>query len=316
MTAPPLPDAAAWRLPPDPPAALLSFLDHALPTLLRRLRLWKGLTSDRHQDIIEDLLQELWLDYLTHQEQLLAMTERERHLRWFRLLARSHYRWREQGQRHLGSDTLAELVHEPPPGETADRCLDRLRVHERQLLTRVEEQACYLKNGRLNTQETARRLRVSPQTLRRLWEQVAEATGFGDSFLGFWCRRLGEALAALGIDLMQGGVDSRRYLRRIRGIRARLRLRPLPMHLKRLLARYRRRARDLAPEQVLADAARLRPDDPTTLLWLVRARRRQTRSHGSATTGTTEARLVASRSTFAPVPDRRRSPSRRARQAG
>ncbi len=357
MTTPTVPGAAAWRLPPDPPPPLQSFLNHALPTLLRRLRLWKGLASDRHQDVIDDLLQELWLDYLTHQEQLLAMTQRERHLRWFRLLARSHYRWREQGQRHFGGETLAELVHEPAAGGSADRCLDRLRAHERLLLTRVEEQACYLGNGRLNTQETARRLRVSPQTLRRLWEHVAEATGFGNSFLSFWCRRLGEALTCLGIDLLQdGGGDIRRHLRRIQRIRTRLRQRPLPMHLRQLLSRYRRRVRELAPAQVLTDAVALRPDDPTTPLWLVeaalrsqdlalaarslraarragadpvsvlllRARLRQARSRRSttgstakaATTGVIEARLVASLSTPAPGPDRRRSRSRRARQAG
>ena len=47
------------------------------------------------------------------------MTQRERHLRWFRLLARSHYRWREQGQRHFGGETLSELLHEPAAGDTA-----------------------------------------------------------------------------------------------------------------------------------------------------------------------------------------------------
>ncbi|MHC4921014.1 MAG: hypothetical protein ACYTKC_15665 [Planctomycetota bacterium] len=271
MTAPTLPGGAPWRLPPDPPPPPQAFFDRALPTLLRRLRLWKGLRSDRHQDVIEDLLQELWLDYLTHEQHLLALTARERHARWFRLLTRSHYRWREQGQGHCRGDALQELVHEPAAPGTSDGCLDQLPAHERLLLSRLEEQACYLKNGRLNTQATARRLRISPQTIRRLWEHVAEATGFGRGFLEFWCRRLGEALLCLGIDLLQDRPDWHGRLQRIHRIRTRLCQRPLPMHLKQMLVRYRRGARDLHPSQVLADAAGLRPDDAAAQLWLFEA---------------------------------------------
>jgi hypothetical protein len=141
MTSLPLPGGPAWRLPDDPPPALLHFLDHALPTLLRRLGMWKGLAGDRHQDVIEDLLQELWLDYLTHTDKLLAMTEAERHLRWFRLLTRTHYRWREQGHRHLRGEKLAEIVHEAPAAAGLDGGLADLPPGDRQLLAQVEKQA-------------------------------------------------------------------------------------------------------------------------------------------------------------------------------
>ncbi len=260
----------APTLPPDAPAPIQAFLDRALPTLLRRLAVWKGLRLDRHQDIIEDLLQELWLDYLTHERELSALTIRERHARWFRLLTRSHYREREQGHRHCRGDAvLRELVHEPPATATTEPLLP---IRDRLLLERVEDQACYLKNGRLNTQATARRLRVSPQTLRHLWEHVAEAAGFGDRFLEFWCRRLGEALLSLGIDLLRNPGDARGHkLRRIQRIRTRLRQRPLPMHLKQLLFRYRRGVRSLLPVQVLADAAQMDPDAQSVQLWLVEA---------------------------------------------
>lgn len=302
MTSLLLPGAEAWRLPEDPPPALLSFLETALPTLLRRLRLWKGLASDRHQDIIEDLLQELWVDYLTHTEHLLAMPPAQRHLRWFRLLARAHYRWREQGRRHLSGEKLQELVHEAP----AVGGLDGLAPGERRLLDQVQEQACYLKNGRLNAQETARRLRVSPQAVHDLWEQVAEASGLGNGFVGFWCLRLAEALTALGIELLRGSGNRQHCLRRVRRIRNRLAQRPLPPDLRALLARYRRRTQALTPLQVLTDSAELRPDHPVTERWLLRARQQSA----------TAARRAGSRSAPSPGPDPHGPPSCTARQAG
>jgi hypothetical protein len=262
----------ASTLPAAAPAPIQAFLDGALPTLLRRLRLWKGLRRDRHQDVIEDMLQELWLDYLTHRRQLLALTTQERHARWFRLLTRSHYREREQGHQHCRSDTvLREVVAEPAPA-TANACLEPMATHDRTLLNRLQDQACYLKNGRLNIQETARCLRVSPETVRRLWQQVAEAAGFGEPFLRFWCQRLGEVLLSLGIDLLRGRDTGRsQKLRRIQRIRTRLGQRPLPMHLKQLLFRYRRGVHRLVPVQVLADAAQLCPQAHGVQLWLVEA---------------------------------------------
>ena len=144
---------------------------------------------------------------------------------------------------------------------------------KKRLLRRVSQSATYLKNGRINCRITARSLDIGPEELTDFWASVATDLGFGREFLGFWRRRLVEALLGLAADPLRDsgavavhGEDRRRRpdprgrLERIRKLRARLGCRPMPRDLKSVLARYQNCDSRLCPRAILADANRLEPD--------------------------------------------------------
>ncbi|MCB9870463.1 MAG: hypothetical protein H6836_06120 [Planctomycetes bacterium] len=262
-----------------------------LPGLLRKLHLWKGLHTARHRDIVEDIEQELWLDCLLWPEEIVGMTGRDRHTRWFRIVERSHYRLHTRSERLRASDTEPDAVcasasSSEPDGDAVECWGGELPPRQQQFLRQLGHRASYLKNGRLNCSASARSLGVRPQQLRAEWGAVADQLGFDAEFEAFWCRRLVEALVGLAADLLRdsGSValcdererrapDPLGRLRRVRALRQRMALRPIPTSIKRVLAHYHSRNLGtlLTPLRILRDAASVLPDDPTVQLWTFEA---------------------------------------------
>ncbi len=154
------------------------------------------------------------------------------------------------------------------------------------LLKDLLHKGAFMKNGRINHQESAEHLQVSPQEIRRCWERVANAMGYGQDFLNFWSRRLGEALLGLAADLLRDQAqiqvyrqqqrqrpDPKARLGRVQRIRKQLGCRPLPAQLKNMLARYCGRGvrRQLQALTILGDAQILLPKEPATHLWTYEA---------------------------------------------
>ena len=268
------------------------FRRRALPTLLRKLHIWKGLNQDQHRDLIEDLDQELWLDCLQHAELIISLPSRERHTRWFRLIEKQHYRLHTRSERVRAPDTALEsLADSAPVGRDSEESSDfdpvqnwgsELQTPQRRFLRRLGASARYLKNGRLNCRESAERLGVRPHDLNDAWIGVAAELGYGDDFLAFWRRRLVEALLGLAADLLRDTYrirvydearrrrpDPRGRLKRMRQLRAHLSWRPVPADLKHILTRYHSLSSPsgLDPREVLADAEFLAPADPSVKLW-------------------------------------------------
>ena len=271
------------------------FRRRALPTLLRRLHMWKGLDRDQHHDLLEDLQQDLILDCLENPDVVVSLSSRDRHTRWFRLIERNHYQLHLRANRQRASSEQINYLEDGGTGQDArveaelgpvDAWGEDLPQPERRLLRRLSSSARYLKNGRLNCRASAQSLAMRPRDLTEAWCRVAEDLGYGDEFLAFWRRRLVEALLGLAADLLRdsGAIvihdeDRRRRpdptgrLRRIGQLKNHLSCRPLPHEIKSVLARYPRtvRGRTLRPLEILADAAALQPDNATVHLWIFEA---------------------------------------------
>ena len=269
------------------------FRRRALPTLLRRLHLWKGLDREQHHDLLEDLQQDLVLDCLENPELVVSLSSRDRHTRWFRLIERNHYQLHVRANRQRANSDQITSLHDGGNAsqfeaelDPLEACVEDLPQPERRLLRRLAASARHLKNGRLNCRASAHSLAMRPRDLTDAWCRVAEGLGYGEEFLAFWRRRLVEALLGLAADLLRdAGVvaildeDRRRRpdpagrLRRIDQLRKHLNCRPLPHEIKRVLARYPRtvRGRILHPLEILADAAELLPDSAAVHLWIFEA---------------------------------------------
>lgn len=261
-------------------ALLDDFVQRALPTLLRRMRCWKGLHPRHHADIIEDLRQDLLLDCLEHADALAAMSQVERHGRWFRLLERRHYQLRVRASRR------AELTWPPEglaaPASSPVALTEMVSDGDRRMAQRLQHDATTLKNGRLNTEATAEQLGVHSRDVRAFWGRIAAALGYDDQFLAFWRRRLVEALVGLAADLLRdrglvrlhdepgrARPDPAGRLRRIAQIKKQLNVRPLPADLKSVLAQFTQRGaqRSATPWLALQAARRLSPDCAAVHLW-------------------------------------------------
>lgn len=258
---------------------LQNFLSGAFSTVLRQLNCWKGLGSHRHSDLVNDLVQEVVLDCLENPDLVVSLTRHDRHNRWFRLVQQTHYRLRSQ--RRAAPDPLHRIVD---PGTDAtvslEQLIDLCPAHRNALL-RLAASAEYLRNGRFNLEGTSRRLRVRSQDLRRLWTSVAERLGYGDDFLRFWRQRLVEALVGLAADLLRdtGGLrihdeaartrpDPTGRLNRLRRIRRRLSVRPLPTDIRKALSRITGSgALQTSATEILELAASIGPHDPVVHLW-------------------------------------------------
>jgi hypothetical protein len=276
------------------------FRRRALPGLLRKLQLWKGLNPAQHADLLEDFHQELWLDCLQHDETIVALSTQERHARWFRLVETSHYHLHARCERNRTRDERLDRIPDVATDQAGESAQTRqtaefdpvaawgehLPTPQRRFLRELGTSARYLKNGRLNCRESARSMGVRPRELRQAWGVVAEDLGFDGEFLDFWRRRLVEALIGLAADLLRDrslvvlhGEDLRRRpdpkgrLRRIRRLRDRISLRPIPVDVKTVFVRYPqgRSTHDLQPRAILADAARLAPREPAVHLWMFEA---------------------------------------------
>lgn len=263
--------------------ALHAFLGTGLPTLLARLRRWKGIDPRLHPELTEDLRQELVLDWLEHKEELQHLDPAQREGRWLRLLQRRHYDW------HLRAGRRRHIDCEPDelgggeglvasPGTT----IPELPPASRRLLEHLVARGVHLKNGRLNTSRTAAALGLCPEDLQHLLAQMLDRLDRGQEFVAFWTQRLVEALVGLAADLLRdhelvslhdaaarARPDPRARFRRIRAIRRHLDGFHLPFPLRLVLARWTRRAawKVLAPSPLLEDAALLAPESATVHLW-------------------------------------------------
>lgn len=267
--------------------ALEVFRQRVFPAFLRRLSQWKGLDPEQHQDVIDDLMQDLVVDTLADPETILALPESERHARWLREAQRSHYRLALRGQRSREADLPLDAIAQtsgPAVGIPSIEDLDGLAQNDRNLLTRVASSGLYLKNGRLSSTKTARLCRVSHRRLRELWLRTADLCGFDAEYEDYWRRRLGEALLQLAAarllesgELQVFGPERRRPFepdrmrRRLRRIRNALETRPIAADLRSILRRIsparNERSIEPSPGVLLADASDLLPDEPAVELW-------------------------------------------------
>jgi hypothetical protein len=264
-------------------ATLEPFARRLLPGVLRRLSAWRGLTVAGREDLAAELLQELRLDCLEQPATIVELTPRERHQRWFRLVARWVYRQRRRGDavRDEPVEPSRAPDFEPTPAELR-RLLPGL---EPDLVAGLVKNAQRHRNGRYNLSATAGRLGMRSAGLRRLWENVADRLGYGSEFLSFWRRRLAEALTGLAADLLRDSgclwlwparrspPDPRGRLRRIRRIHALLHSRPLPPEIRHAFGPLLRRSQpDLLPaRELLGVAAELAPEWAAIPLWTFEA---------------------------------------------
>lgn len=266
------------------------FRARVLPGLLRKLMLWKGLDSTRHTDLIEDLSQELFLDCIQNGPEIIDLPERERHGRWLRLLERCVYRQHIRSERQRDHDTILEYLstegesHSQVETDPIQACEADLPPPQQQFLRRLQSQASYLKNGRINSKKSARALGLRDSTFKHEWGQVAAGLGFDDEFLEFWRNRLAEALVGLAADLLRDEEavqvhnepqrrrpDPDGRIRRIRKLRDAISSRPVPNDIKTVLSHYRRGSLRRSPLQILTDAAVLSPGSDTVYLWMFEA---------------------------------------------
>ncbi len=208
------------------------FRRRALPTLLRRLQTWKGFDRAMHADLVDDLNQELWLDCLQNADDIVALPTRDRHVRWFRLVERNHYRLHIRADRRRASDAVLDALPDriegsaceadapdhtwhsdashpdaeranPPGLDPVGRWGGDLPTPHRKFLRRLAASASYMKNGRINCRESARSLGMRARDIKARWGDVAEDLGFDSEYLQFWRRRLVEALLGLAADLLR-----------------------------------------------------------------------------------------------------------------
>lgn len=265
-----------------PLAEVEEFVDRAFPTMLRRLCCWKGLRPHRHADVLQDLHQDLLLDCLENADHIRELSPRERNGRWFRLLEQRHYQIRLRDRRRFAAGTALDEIAESERTSATEHVGLALAVADRQRTELLLHTATHLKNGRLNTEITAQRLGMHPREVRALWGRVAGALGYDEQFLGFWRRRLVEALLGLVADWLRdrqlvrlhdeaarARPDPRARLRRIRQIKACVSVRPLPRDMKNALAQFTRRgaARGLDPWLAMRAARDLLPGCVGVHLW-------------------------------------------------
>lgn len=278
-------------MPHRPAIQLLEpFRARVLPGLLRKLLCWKGLDPALHADLVEDLSQELFLDCIQHGAEIVGLPERERHTRWLRLLERCVYR------QHIRSDRRRDhgitIDHVSTEGESPSHvetdpvevCGLDLPPAQRRFLRQLQHSASYLKNGRINSRQSAQTLGLRDGTFKHAWGEIAANLGLDDECLEFWRQRLVEALVGLAADLLRDaelvhvhGEPQRRRpdpagrIRRIRKLRDAIGSRPLPADIKSVLSHYRRGILRRSPILILRDAASIRPDSAAVQLWMFEA---------------------------------------------
>jgi Flp pilus assembly protein TadD len=262
----------------------LAFLEpfrlRVLPSVLRRMAIWKRLDSAAQQEVAADAMQELAVDCLANPDAVLELEERERHTRWIRIVQRVHYALRERtARKHVGEEIL-EFI-ETCEGLPLDLPLS---ANDQRLLERMLGAADRLKNGRMSLRSTARSLGLSPNTLADLRARVVAALGFAGEREQYWRGRLAEALCStaaawlrhdgelnLWDDAERRGFEPERCRERFARIRSALALGPTEpeMHqaLDLVLATSERSALPLHPRELLRIAERLAPRDATIQLW-------------------------------------------------
>ncbi len=256
-------------------ACLARFEQRYLAAALRRLTQWKGFDARRHEDVLDDVRQELAVDCLVGAEEVLALEERERHRRWFRIVQQVHYRLRTRDARYeTGNAELDRL-----PTQSVDDDLDALEMRgdHRDALKSIQRAATHLKNGRLNAEATASALGMHRVQFKQLWERLTNALGFGDHYVDFWRERLLEALVQHTADrLTANGAlrvcrqstrlpDPRASRRRIERVRAALSSHPPTQQLKSVFAQAL--GKHTTPRDLIEAATALSPEHAGVDLW-------------------------------------------------
>lgn len=257
---------------------LEDFSRRLLPGFVRRQIRWKRLSSDS-RELVTDLRHRIAVDCLERPAALCAMAVSERNARWFRLLENEVRRGTRQ--RSGPGEAPVALDELPAPAVMSDPELrDLIECVPRPLRALLDHGFDH--DGRPGLLGTAERLGICTTGARRMWVRLAERLGYGDDFLGFWRRRLGEVVLGMAADhllasnrlqLLDGArwTDPRRRRRRLCGIRGQMRVRPLPADLKKTLASVRhcgKRAADFGEAVLLLRTAdRLLPFDPAVPLW-------------------------------------------------
>ena len=262
--------------PRDDLECLQEFFARALPAAIRRLRCWQGLHHARHADVIDDIRQDIAVDYLAHRDDALALEPRERHERWLRVMGRTHYQSRGRAQYFGIAEPALDTL--PAPAIEAVEGLDDDSADFADLMC---SNAVHLKNGRLNERQTAQSIGLSECELRVRQQRLMEELGFDAQTVAFWRQRLVEALLGLAADVLRDGghvaihaearrprPDPRARLRRILALKAKLRHVRLPPEVRRVLSRYGEKQRhQLDPATALLGAAELAPDHAAVHLW-------------------------------------------------
>ena len=269
------------RAPRDEALSKLEvFRSRVLPSVLRRMAIWKHIEGSTQQELAADAMQELAVDCLAHPDEVLALNERDRHTRWIRMVQRLYYAMRERTARKTAGDDSLELLEidaETPfdlPIDTSDR----------DLLQRMLQSAELLKNGRISLRGTARTLGVSANTLAELRIRVVEALGYGDEHEQYWRGRLAEALCStaaawlrhdgelnLWDDAHRRGFEPEQCLARFARIREALALRPAEPETRQALDLVLGAADGpcfaVTARELLRIAERFAPRDESVLLW-------------------------------------------------
>ncbi len=255
---------------------LQDFFTRALPGAIRRLGCWQGLHQERHADVIDDIRQDIAIDYLTHRDATLALPPSERHERWLRVMGRSHYRMRGRTNYLAIAEPALDALPAPAVDGVGELGDDNLHFAEQMCTSAV-----HLKNGRINERQTARTIGVSENELRVRQQRLIEELGLDAQTVAFWRQRLVEALLGLAADVLRDGghvaihaearrprPDPRARLRRVLAIKARLRHVHQPPELRRVLCRYGEKQRhQLDPATALLGAAELAPGLAAVHLW-------------------------------------------------
>jgi hypothetical protein len=248
-------------------------------TRLLRGQLWRSnrcrfRSAPLRQQLLVEVRQELLVDCLTHVDAVLALSPPERHRRWFRFVERWIYHELRRGEPL--PEHFEAAMHDP--------AVEAPRVEvalPREAVTDTEHRAATLRNGRTNVTATAHATGLTRPRVRALWAHIADQLGYDATFLGFWRRRLAEALTGLACDLLRDRdqvrllprprrrPDPQARLRRIRQILAVLAVRPLPHEIRVAIAmaKLRRGTRSVRPIGLLAAAELLAGGCPKIALW-------------------------------------------------
>lgn len=247
---------------------LEGFRQRLLPGVLRRIAAWKAIPTPQLAQLRDDVVQELFVDCLTHAREVVRLAPRDRHARWMQVAERTLYRLR----RHLRRSQ--PLVDEP------------FGVAEANATDDVDLPALIpLHNGRANVAASARRAGLGRRQLRQQLDQLAAQLGWDDDRRRFWQARAAEALIGLAADLLRhnnsvyeleppAGPDLARRRERLRRLAQRFPVQPSTLAVRRALQPWLRRTTRRPPEaaEMLLSAVALAPDRAAGWLWLFEAR--------------------------------------------
>lgn len=256
---------------------LATFEDRHLLGLLRRIAAWKGHPLACAAQLLDDVRQELALDCLENAAEIVELTHTELRQRWFRRVQTVQYRLFGSAARMRGEIEDPDIL--AAPGASPAEVGLELDPADRMMVFAIARDSVHLKNGRLNAEATAERLGITVRALQRLGHRIAAWLGVDARALGFWRRRLAEALVAYAAASLRGAgrvtlaqraerhrADPAACRQRIARIRAALRRYPLPADMRTAMRSALRRD-PVEPDTLLEHATLLEPDLSSPWLW-------------------------------------------------